>query len=110
MRADRIVMTAPALDDDPRFTQGVEDLAIERFGAQARDASRASGGLNLSFYGISYSFEECLLARAHHFGTSHASRRRGSLLRRAFPGFSCSGARLVRRSRYATDHVSLLAP
>src|SRR3954469_1295236 len=36
MRANRIVVTAPALDDDLRLAQRVEDLAIEQFVAQAR--------------------------------------------------------------------------
>src|SRR3954465_1180844 len=36
MRANRIVVTAPALDDDLRLAQRVEDLAIEQFVAQTR--------------------------------------------------------------------------
>src|SRR6516162_11067231 len=36
MRANGIVVTAPALDDDPGFVQGVKDLAVEQFVAQAR--------------------------------------------------------------------------
>jgi len=35
VRANHIVVTAPALDDDLRLAQGVEDLAIEQFVAQA---------------------------------------------------------------------------
>src|SRR5437763_12267809 len=35
MRADPIVVTAPALDDDLCFALGVEELAIEQFVAQA---------------------------------------------------------------------------
>src|ERR1051325_4163629 len=36
MRAHGIVVTAPALDDDLRLAQGVEDLAIERSFAKSR--------------------------------------------------------------------------
>src|SRR3954467_5855034 len=36
MRANRLVVTAPALDDDLRLAKRVEDLAIEQFVAQAR--------------------------------------------------------------------------
>src|ERR1051325_621077 len=36
MRAHGIVVAAPALDDDLRLAQGVEDLAIEQFVAQSR--------------------------------------------------------------------------
>jgi hypothetical protein len=35
MRADRVVVTSPALDNDLRFPQRVEDLAIEQFVPQA---------------------------------------------------------------------------
>ena len=36
MWPNSIVVAAPAFDDDLRFTQRVEDLAIEQFVAQAR--------------------------------------------------------------------------
>ena len=36
MRANPIVVTTPALDDDLRLAHGVEDLAIEQLVAQAR--------------------------------------------------------------------------
>src|SRR3954452_20741049 len=36
MRANRIVVTAPALDDDLRLAQRVEDLAVEQLVAQTR--------------------------------------------------------------------------
>ncbi len=36
MRADRVVVATPALDDDLGFPQGVEDLAVEQFVTQAR--------------------------------------------------------------------------
>ena len=36
MRANPIVMTPPALDDDLRLTQRGEDLAVEEFVTQAR--------------------------------------------------------------------------
>ena len=36
MRANPIVMTPPALDDDLRLTQRVEDLTVEEFVTQAR--------------------------------------------------------------------------
>jgi hypothetical protein len=35
MRANRVVVTSPALDDDLGFAQRVEDLAVEQFIAQA---------------------------------------------------------------------------
>src|SRR6188472_1907983 len=35
MRPDSVVVASPALDDDLRFTQRIEDLAIEEFIAQA---------------------------------------------------------------------------
>ena len=35
MRPDRVVVTPPALDDDPGLVQRVEDFAIEQFIAQA---------------------------------------------------------------------------
>ena len=36
MRADAVVVTAPAFDDDLSFPQRVEDLAVEQFVTQAR--------------------------------------------------------------------------
>src|SRR6188768_3970514 len=36
MRPDGVVVASPALDDNLRFTQRVEDLAVEEFVAQAR--------------------------------------------------------------------------
>lgn len=36
MRSYGVVVTAPALDDDARFLERVEDLAVEQFIAQAR--------------------------------------------------------------------------
>src|SRR5436190_17981772 len=51
MRANHIVVTSPALDDDLGFTQRVEDLTVEQFVAQARIEAfdeavlpRAAGG------------------------------------------------------------------
>jgi len=51
MRANRIVVAAPAFDDDLGFVQGVEDLAVEQLVAQARIKTfdeavlpRAAGG------------------------------------------------------------------
>src|SRR5436190_8188106 len=51
MRANHIVVTSPALDDDLGFTQRVEDLTVEQFVAQARVEAfdeavlpRAAGG------------------------------------------------------------------
>ena len=35
VRADRVVVAPPALDDDLSFTQRVEDLAVEQLVAQA---------------------------------------------------------------------------
>jgi hypothetical protein len=35
MGPDGVVVSAPALDDDLGFVQGVEDLAVEQFVAQA---------------------------------------------------------------------------
>src|SRR5450755_827100 len=36
MRADGVVVTAPAFDDNLSFPQRVEDLAVEQFVSQAR--------------------------------------------------------------------------
>jgi len=36
MRADGVVVMAPAFDDDLGFPQRVEDLAVEQFVSQAR--------------------------------------------------------------------------
>jgi hypothetical protein len=35
MRPDRVVMTAPALDDDLDFTERIEDLAVEELTPKA---------------------------------------------------------------------------
>src|SRR5437660_12263686 len=35
VRSDRVVVAPPAFDDDLRFAQGVEDLAVEQFVAKA---------------------------------------------------------------------------
>jgi hypothetical protein len=35
MRPDRVIVTPPALEDDLRFAQAVEELAVEEFVAKA---------------------------------------------------------------------------